>query len=304
MYTSPLVSIVIPVLNGEQHIEACIGSILNQTYENFEIVISNNFSEDRTAEIIRSFTDPRIRLLPEVTEMLSLHENWTRALASARGELIKIVCHDDLLLPECLSIQTALLLQHPDCALAVGRRHIIDDTGKILIRARGLRRMVGSGGGKKVSGSDVARLCVRAGTNLFGEPACVLIRRSALPEPLFDSRWRYTIDIEFYMRCLKDDEAITDKRVLCSFRVSHRQLSAAIADIQVTELRSLFAELKVRYPGAVTTNDVRRGAIRAQLLTIARRTLYLKMRFSAASIDFLRGMRHFHNSNSKGTMES
>lgn len=301
---NPLVSVVIPVLNGEQHVEACIRSVLNQTYENTEVIVSVNASRDRTTEIVRSFTDPRLRLLPEVTELLSLHANWARGLAGARGELIKIVCHDDLLLPECLSVQIELLQQYPEAVLTSSRRHIIDDNGRVLIRARGIGNLAGPSGTREVSASEIARACTRAGTNLLGEPASALVRRAALPDPLFDPRWHYTIDVEFYMRCLEHNDAVVDSRVLCSFRVSHKQWSAAIVESQAKELRSFFAEMVRRYPDSVTKADVRLGAMRAQLLTAGRRALYLKLRLGAKYFDFWRQVRRVKNSSSNTLEDS
>jgi glycosyltransferase involved in cell wall biosynthesis len=254
---------------------------LSQTHQRIEVVVADNASTDRTAEIVRSFSDPRVRLLPTVTEQLDLHANWTRGLAAVRGELVKVICHDDLLLPECLSIQVELLHRYPSAALACGRRRIIDDHGKVLIGARGLGHLVKAGGTQLVDAHDVARACTRAGTNLLGEPAGVLIRRSVLPAPLFDPRWRYAIDVEFYMRCLQDRDAVLDSRVVCCFRVSPHQLSAALANGQARELRGFFSEMARRYPDDVSRSDVRLGTVRAQLLAFSRRVLYRQMRIRA-----------------------
>jgi glycosyltransferase involved in cell wall biosynthesis len=280
--SEPLVSVVIPVLNGERHIDACMRSVLDQSYEHLEVVVADNASTDRTAEIARSFDDKRVRFLPTVTEQLSLHANWARGLESAKGEFVKIVCHDDLLMPECLSVQTELLHRHSNAVLVCGRRRIIDDRGRVLVRARGLGRLPKPSGTRVASGGAIARACTRAGTNLLGEPASVLIRRSALPDPLFDPRWHYTIDVEFYMRCIDHNNAVLDDRVLCCFRVSHKQLSATLAKSQVRELRAFFAEMARRYPEDVSEHDVRLGTARAQLLTKARQLLYWQMRMRSS----------------------
>jgi glycosyltransferase involved in cell wall biosynthesis len=276
--TEPLVSIVIPVLNGERHIEECMASVLGQTYQNIEVVVSENSSIDRTDAIIRSFNDPRVRILAKPAEQLDLHANWARGLAAAKGEFVKIVCHDDLLLPDCLAVQTELLLMHPASVMAGGRRRIIDDQGSVLIKARGLGRLTKPGGTRVVDGGTLAHACTRAGANLLGEPANMLIRRSALPEPLFDPRWHYTIDVEFYMRCLQHNDAVLDNRILCCFRVSHHQWSAALATDQARELRAFFLELERRYPNQVSSADVQLGTARAWFLAQARKALYQQMR--------------------------
>jgi len=278
--TEPLVSVVIPVLNGERHLAACLDSILGQTYEHFEVIVADQASTDRSVEIVQSYADPRIRLLPPPSTQLDLHSNWARSIEASTAELVKLVCQDDVLLPDCLSIQVDLLRRYPTAVLACGRRRMIDDNHRVLIQARGLGRFARSGT-QLVAGGALARACTRAGANLLGEPVNVLIRRSALPERLFDPLWVYTIDVEFYLRCLQDGDAVLDDHVICCFRVSPSQLSAVLAPGQAKELRALFRELERRYPGEISGTDVRLGAARAQLLALARRVLYLQMRASA-----------------------
>ncbi|MCU1490066.1 MAG: hypothetical protein JWM85_1471 [Acidimicrobiaceae bacterium] len=282
MLSDPLISVVVPVLNGEHHIGECIRSLLAQSYHAFEVVVADNRSGDRTVEIVRSFDDPRIRILPEPPVQLGLHANWARALSGARGDLVKLVCHDDLLLPDCLAVQQALLAAHPDAVLAAGRRRIIDDVGRVVLAARGLGPLLEEEPSRAIGGAELARTCTTSGANLLGEPASVLMRRSALPEPLFDERWHYTIDIEFYLRCVARSWAVVDEQVICCFRVSPGQLSARLASTQARELRDLFSELAQRYPDAISAGDVRRGAVRSHLLTQARRILYQQMRLRAA----------------------
>jgi len=277
LIAQPLVSVVIPVLNGERHLEACLNSIVGQTYERFEIVVSDQSSSDRSVEIVRSFADPRIRLLPEPSEPLDLHRNWSRVIAGSTGEFVKLMGQDDLLHPDCLSIQVDLLGRNPDAVLVCGRRQIINDDDKVLIKARGLGTLA-QHGTQVMAGRQLAHACTRAGANLFGEPVAVMIRRAALHQPLFDTRWIYTIDIAFYFRCLQDRDAVLDDRVMCSFRVSPKQLSAALAKDQSKEVRAFFSALALRYPEDISASDVRIGKVRARVLAQARRALYLQMR--------------------------
>ncbi|MCU1492520.1 MAG: glycosyl transferase [Acidimicrobiaceae bacterium] len=281
MSVEPLVSVVVPVLNGERHLTECLGSVLGQSYENLEVVVADNASSDDTGDVIRSFADRRVRILPMPVEPVSLHDNWSRGLDAATGDLVKIVCHDDVLTPDCVAVQVDLLQRHPSAVLASARRRIIDDQGGVLIRARGLGSLPKPTGTRLIGGAELARACTRAGANLLGEPAGVLIRRSALPAPLFDSRWHYTIDVEFYMRSVGLANAVVDSRVLCSFRVSPHQLSASLASEQAAELKRFFAELARRYPDQVSRRDVRLGTARARLLAEARRALYQQMRVRA-----------------------
>ena len=281
MSTEPLVSAVIPVLNGEHHIEALHELRSRPDVPEYRGHVSGNASTDRTAETARSFDDPRVRILLEPAEQLSLHASWARALAAAKGDLVKIVCHDDLLLPDCLAVQTELLLRHPTAVVASGQRRIIDDEGDVLIKARGLGHLTKPGGTQVMDGGAPARACTRAGATLPGEPVSMPIRRSVLPEPLFDPCWHYTTDIDFYMRSLQRRDAVLNRRVLCCFRVSPHQLSAALATGQARELRAFFSELERLYPDQVSDPDVRLGTTRARLSARARRVPYEQMRMRA-----------------------
>jgi len=161
-----------------------------------------------------------------------------------------------------------------DVAIACGRRRIIDDRGATVLAARGMGALVGAHGPRVVSGDLLARACVRAGTNLLGEPACVLIRRSKLPDPLFDPRWSYTIDVELDLRIASSSSAVVDREVVASFRVSPSQLSSTLADGQARELRVLFRELLYQHPGTISRLDVLQGDIRSFLHAEGRRLFY------------------------------
>jgi hypothetical protein len=105
------------------------------------------------------------------------------------GQYLKIVPHDDLLYRPCLEAQVQLLDEHPAAALTACRRRIIDDRGGVVVRLTrpGQPSPAGRRGTRRPRWRpDLARACTRAGTNLLGEPACALIRRTALPDPLFD----------------------------------------------------------------------------------------------------------------------
>lgn len=252
--------------------------MLTQTYANIEIVIADQNSSDHSLDIVRSFVDSRVRILPNPTGSLDLHGNWNRGVQAAMGDFVKLVGQDDILLPDCVSIQLELLREFPDAALTCGRRRIIDDRGRTLIRARGLGRFARDRNHQLVTGHEVAHEVVRSGENLLGEPANVLMRRALLPRSLFDSNWRYVIDVEFYLRCLENGDAVIDRRVVCCFRVSPQQLSAQLSGSQAREVKELLRVVARRYPNCVTEHDVRRGAARAWLLSLIRRSLYHVMK--------------------------
>jgi glycosyltransferase involved in cell wall biosynthesis len=94
--TTPRVSIITPVYNAERYIERCIHSALAQTVPDWEMIVVDDGSTDRTAELVRSFSDPRIRYiqLPH-RGLTALAESYNAALSVARGALIAILEGDD-----------------------------------------------------------------------------------------------------------------------------------------------------------------------------------------------------------------
>lgn len=89
--------------------------------------------------------------------------NWNTVTAAATGELIKLVCGDDLLYPTILAEQVAAFDQHPEAVLLASQRDIVDESGIPVVRGRGRQHLHGL-----VGGSQAIRRTVRAGTNVFG----------------------------------------------------------------------------------------------------------------------------------------
>lgn len=100
----PLISVITPVYNGEQFVARTIDSVLGQTFGNFEYILVDDASTDSSLSIIKSFNDPRIRILKnEVNSRLVVSRN--RGLAVARGKYIALIDQDDIALPKRLEKQ-------------------------------------------------------------------------------------------------------------------------------------------------------------------------------------------------------
>lgn len=91
--TSPLISIIMPCLNGERHIQMAIDSVLAQTFSDFELIVVDNGSTDRTPEILKSVNDPRLRVFTLRERGVSRARNL--GLREARGTFIAFLDSDD-----------------------------------------------------------------------------------------------------------------------------------------------------------------------------------------------------------------
>ena len=111
----PKVSIGMPVYNGEKIVRVALDSLLAQTFTDFELIISDNASTDRTGEICQEYAkkDPRIHYVrqPKTQEAES---NFQFVLDKARGEYFMLACDDDVRSPDYLSVNIDFLSKNPD----------------------------------------------------------------------------------------------------------------------------------------------------------------------------------------------
>jgi len=111
---TPRYSVLLPTRNGASLLEGCLRSILDQDYEDFELIVSDNASEDSTQEILaRHASDPRVTVLRQ-REPLGVTDNWNAAMAASSGERIALLGDDDALLPGYFQRADALLERHDD----------------------------------------------------------------------------------------------------------------------------------------------------------------------------------------------
>ncbi|HEY0946100.1 MAG TPA: glycosyltransferase family 2 protein [Opitutaceae bacterium] len=126
------VTIGMPVYNGERHIGRAIRSILAQTYRDFQLLVVDNASTDRTAEIVQDFArqDPRV-ILHRNPQNIGAHPNFNRAFTLSDTEYFKWAAHDDEIKPTYLETCIRILDADPTVALAHTFVEEIDDEGNV-----------------------------------------------------------------------------------------------------------------------------------------------------------------------------
>lgn len=123
----PRVSVVLASYNHERFVGRAIDSVLRQTFQDFEIVVTDDGSADATAEVIRSFTDPRISVRRFAVNRQDNPRN--DCLARATGEFVAILNSDDEFHPEKLARQVAFLDGHPEVVAVFCKVGLIDEDG-------------------------------------------------------------------------------------------------------------------------------------------------------------------------------
>jgi glycosyltransferase involved in cell wall biosynthesis len=177
----PLVSIVTPVYNGEKYLKECIESVLAQTYQNWEYIIANNCSTDRTLEIATSYAKchPRIRVYNN-DSMVNARQNHNRAVSwiSPESKYCKLLHADDWLFPHCLEMMVRVNEAHPSVGI-VGSYGLTGD------------RVISGGlpyGTEVVPGRELARLALLKRMQPFPAPTSLLLRSDIVRkrDPFYD----------------------------------------------------------------------------------------------------------------------
>lgn len=128
MTMNPTITVFMAAYNAAEYIKESIQSVLDQTYEDFELLIVNDGSTDDTVSVINSFQDPRIRLLHN-PENKGLTYTRNVSLTASRGTYIAILDSDDIAYPNRLKLQYEFFKNHPEVALCGGHGKIINQHG-------------------------------------------------------------------------------------------------------------------------------------------------------------------------------
>jgi glycosyltransferase involved in cell wall biosynthesis len=128
----PSISVVMAVYNGERYLAAAVESILAQAHRDFEFVIVNDGSTDRSGTMLRDYAarDPRVRLIAR--ENKGLTKSLNEAISLAQGEFVARMDADDVSMPDRFERQVRYLREHPDCVCVGSRVALIDPYGSVI----------------------------------------------------------------------------------------------------------------------------------------------------------------------------
>lgn len=265
------VSIVVPAFNNADYIESTMRSILTQSHPHLEILVADHGSTDDTWRLLQQYSnDSRVTLLKTEPGGGAL-ANWNRVSQAASGDYIKLVCGDDLIYPDSVAKQVRALSTNPGAVLAASERDIVDANGRRIIDHRGLAGLRGL-----VSGCEAIRRTVTSGTNIFGEPGCVLIRREVLQRVgWWDASYPYLIDEATFTRVLLEGDFVAVPGSGAAFRMSGGQWSVRLAKHQSEQAVSFHRRLRSEHPEIVSRLDLFRGNLAARVMAITRRVAYV-----------------------------
>jgi len=126
----PKVSICVPNLNTRPFLEERFETIFKQTFQDWELIVVDNYSEDGAWEFLQEQASREKRMCLSQAPREGLYANWNNCIRQARGEYVYIATSDDTMAPDCLEKLVAALDAHPECEMAHCSLKEIDEQGR------------------------------------------------------------------------------------------------------------------------------------------------------------------------------
>jgi glycosyltransferase involved in cell wall biosynthesis len=277
---SPKVSILIPTYNYARYLPETIESVLEQDFEDYELIIVDDRSKDDTEAVLRRYAEKDQRIQYKINPVnLGLVGNWNYCLSLAKGEYIKFLFGDDKLADrQALKKMVRMLDDNQSAVLAISARNIIDEKSNVVE----VGNHMGSDG--LHLGLEVIVRCLETNANIVGEPSVVLLRKRDLTRG-FNPQFLQLPDMEMWFHLLEKGNAVYTAEPLCSFRKHPLQQTEVNRVNQVGEREHLLL-LSEYYMRPWLRSSSRRKLLFTQIYWLRR-----KRQFGEASMDLERRMR-------------
>jgi glycosyltransferase involved in cell wall biosynthesis len=206
------VSICLPMYNGEKFLAQAIESVLAQTHENFELLIADDRSSDRSYALAERYAKNDKRIVLWINERnTGIFANYNECLKRASGEYIKLFAQDDVLEKTCVEKLATVLQDHEKVGLVSCARTVIDNNGIESGVERFFEQDV------SISGIQVIKDYVRSFVYRVGTPCQVMFRKEHMGTG-FDPGYYLSGDIEYFLHILEEGDFFYLSEPLVKFR--------------------------------------------------------------------------------------
>jgi len=264
--------VFVPTYNSEKYLRQCLDSVLKQTFKDWQCVISDDASTDKSVEIAREYEkiDSRFKVLTH-EKNVGAANNWNRAKENNNSFATKILCADDYLLEDALKRQLDILLRN-QTAIVFSERYIVFPSGK-KIHPR-LPKYASN-----ISFNGAFKYYINLGRNIFGEPVTALFRTDLFVKSEgFYPKFEYSLDTSGYMAISRGNDVTFDNYVVGAFRVSKNQWSHQLRGKQFSHVFDFIDHLVEEEGIQVTKTEVLIGKIKVMGANLLRVLLYTFLR--------------------------
>lgn len=229
----PRVSVMIPTYNYAHFLDDAIGSVLNQTYGDFELIIVDNASTDNTDHVVGKYLhDSRVRYYKNDTN-LGLVGNWNKCLGYARGEFLKFLCADDKFRDTLLEKYVTLMDRFPKLAMVACNKQVFGpkDNYEVNLTLEHYH-----------SGRDM-NLHMLYGHQGVGEPTSVMFRKKDFEHiGFFTEKYQQYVDFDYWIKLLTRGDCYLVPEILVDIRfhpatvsnqIKNRKFKRCFEDYQI-----------------------------------------------------------------------
>ena len=216
----PAVSICIPTYNYGKYIGEAIESVLSQTFDDFELVIIDDCSDDETESVINKYNviDKSIRYYRNKNN-IGMVNNWNLCLREARGKYVKFLFADDKFVDnDAVKIMYESLEVNKSAIMACSARLVIDE------RSNAINAWSCFTNDSLIDGREMIKQCILEQRNIIGEPTAVMYRRE-IGTRGFDPSFRQLVDLEMWLHLLSHGDLVYFNKPLVAFRQHSKQQS-------------------------------------------------------------------------------
>jgi glycosyltransferase involved in cell wall biosynthesis len=216
----PKISVLMPLYNVENFIAQAIESVLNQTYTDFELIIVDNCSTDRSVEIARNYeSDKRVKIF-ENDENIGAVRNWNQCMLYASGEYLKFLFADDYFKTNALEEFIKPFESDPSISLVIGSAEYLLDNGSLItypVKFTGFKK-----------GIEVINEMVLSNLDHLGEPSCIMIKKKSLNIGLFNTHMLWLGDVDYCLRICETGNVFRIKEYCVVFRRHQQNVTAHV----------------------------------------------------------------------------
>ena len=230
-----LVSVVLPVYNGEDYIEASIQSIVSQTYKKFELIIIDDGSVDRTAEIVDAWAKRDKRIVAVHQKNSKLPRALNNGFSLAKGEYLTWTSADNKMHPDCIEKLADYLKRNPKVAMCYANLRAIDSEGQPITSNAWYSR------GEHTGNVYLPNATLRLNTYAENTVAAAFMYRRAVPLLLggYEPALYMVEDYDYWMR-INDTFLLTHTDfddIIYDYRFHEKSLTANAKELRINEIR-------------------------------------------------------------------
>ncbi len=226
---NPLVSVIINCRNGEEYLDNCIKSVLNQTYKNWEIIFFDNNSSDKSSKQIKSYKDQRIKYFRS-NKTYTLYKARNLAVSKSNAEFITFLDVDDWWVKTKLEEQIIFFLSNPSLDIIYSNLYLFFQKNlskKIFI--------------KKIKNKNITQNLV----NKFEMPILTsMIKREFFKKVKFNNNFTIIGDLDFFIRASTMGKIKGIKKPLAYYRYHENNLSKKKINLQIKELKLWISKVR------------------------------------------------------------